>query len=94
MTNHSYFNLSGNPANPATDHILYVNADSITPVDSTFMTTGEMMAVTETPFDFNTPKTIAPDVTNFENEQIKFGNGFDHNWYLTRKVISTNWLPN
>ena len=85
MTNHSYFNLSGNPANPATDHILYVNADSITPVDSTFMTTGEMMAVTETPFDFNTPKTIAPDVTNFENEQIKFGNGFDHNWVLNTK---------
>ena len=53
-----------------------------------------MMAVTETPFDFNTPKTIAPDVTNFENEQIKFGNGFDHNWYLTRKAISTSWLPN
>ena len=77
--------MSGNPANPATDHILYVNADSITPVDSTFMTTGEMMAVTETPFDFNTPKTIAPDVTNFENEQIKFGNGFDHNWVLNTK---------
>jgi aldose 1-epimerase len=49
------------------------------------MTTGEMMAVTETPFDFNTPKTIAPDVTNFENEQIKFGNGFDHNWVLNTK---------
>lgn len=82
MTNHSYFNLSGNPANPATDHILYVNADSITPVDSTFMTTGEMAAVKDTPFDFTTPKTIAPDVANFENEQVKFGNGFDHNWVL------------
>lgn len=66
MTNHSYFNLSGNPANPATDHILYVNADSITPVDSTYMTTGEMAAVKDTPFDFTTPKSIAPDVTNFE----------------------------
>lgn len=82
MTNHSYFNLSGNPANPATDHILYVNADSITPVDSTYMTTGEMAAVKDTPFDFTTPKSIAPDVTNFENEQVKFGNGFDHNWVL------------
>lgn len=82
MTNHSYFNLSGNPANPATDHILYVNADSFTPVDSTFMTTGEMTAVKDTPFDFTTPKSIAPDVTNFENEQVKFGNGFDHNWVL------------
>lgn len=85
MTNHSYFNLSGNPANPATDHILYINADSITPVDNTFMTTGEMMAVANTPFDFNTPKTLAPDITNFENEQVKFGNGFDHNWVLKSK---------
>ncbi|WP_455674738.1 aldose epimerase family protein [Phocaeicola sp.] len=85
MTNHSYFNLSGNPANPATDHILYVASDSITPVDNTFMTTGEMMAVAGTAFDFNTPKTIAPDVANFDNEQVKFGNGFDHNWVLKTK---------
>lgn len=85
MTNHSYFNLSGNPANPATDHLLYLNSDNITPVDSTFMTTGEMMAVAGTPFDFNTPKTIAPDVTAFDNEQVKFGNGFDHNWVLNTK---------
>ena len=50
--------------------------------------------VTETPFDFNTPKTIAPDVTNFENEQINSATGSTTIGYLTRKVISTNWLPN
>lgn len=82
MTNHSYFNLNGDPSKPATDCILYVAADSITPVDNTFMTTGEMMAVAGTPFDFNTPKTIAPSVTDFTNEQVKNGNGFDHNWVL------------
>lgn len=85
MTNHSYFNLNGDPSKPATDCILYVAADSITPVDRTFMTTGEMMAVAGTPFDFNTPKTIAPSVTDFTNEQVKFGNGFDHNWVLKTK---------
>lgn len=89
MTNHSYFNLSGDPSKPATDHILYVASDSITPVDSTFMTSGEMMAVKNTPFDFNTPKTIAPSVTDFDNEQIKFGNGFDHNWVLKTKGDAT-----
>lgn len=89
MTHHSYFNLSGNPANPATDHILYVAADSITPVDDTFMTTGKMMAVTGTPFDFNTPRAIASGVTNFDNEQVKFANGFDHNW-----VLNTNGSTN
>ena len=89
MTNHSYFNLSGDPSKPATDHILYVASDSITPVDSTFMTNGEMMAVKNTPFDFNTPKTIAPGVTDFNNEQVKFGNGFDHNWVLKTKGDAT-----
>lgn len=85
MTNHAYFNLNGNPAVPGTNQVLYIASDSITPVDSTFMTTGEMMAVTGTPFDFNTPKAIEQDVTNFDNEQIKFGKGYDHNWVLTTK---------
>lgn len=85
MTNHSYFNLSGNPSEPAVDHLLMLASDSITPVDSTFMTTGEMMAVSGTPFDFNTPKAIEKDVTDFNNEQIKFGKGFDHNWVLRSK---------
>ena len=89
MTNHSYFNLSGDMSKPATDHILYVASDSITPVDSTYMTTGEMMAVKDTPFDFNTPKTISPSVTAFDNEQVKFGNGFDHNWVLSTKGDDT-----
>ena len=85
MTNHSYFNLSGNPSVSGMDHILYLAGDSITTIDSTFMTNGEMMAVAGTPFDFNTPKAISQDVTNFENEQIKFGKGFDHNWVLNTK---------
>ena len=85
MTNHSYFNLAGNPSKASTDNILYVNADYYTPVDSTFMTTGEMMAVKDTPFDFNTPKAISEGVTDFSNEQVKFGNGFDHNWVLKTK---------
>ncbi|MBQ8889457.1 MAG: galactose mutarotase [Bacteroidaceae bacterium] len=85
MTNHAYFNLNGNPAVPGTNQVLYIASDSITPVDSTFMTTGEMMAVAGTSFDFNTPKAIEQDVTNFDNEQIKFGKGYDHNWVLTTK---------
>lgn len=82
MTNHSYFNLSGNPANAATDHILYVNADNYTPVDSTFMTTGEIVTVKGTPMDFNTPKAIGQDISKFDFVQLKNGNGYDHNWVL------------
>lgn len=82
MTNHSYFNLSGNPANTATDHILYVNADNYTPVDSTFMTTGEIITVQDTPMDFNTAKVIGQDIDKFDFVQLKNGNGYDHNWVL------------
>lgn len=85
MTNHAYFNLNGDPSVNSMNQILYIASDSITPVDSTFMTTGEMMSVAGTPFDFNTPKAIEQDVTNFDNEQIKFGKGFDHNWVLNTK---------
>lgn len=85
MTNHSYFNLDGDPSGSAMNHTLYLASDSITPVDDTFMTSGEMLAVAGTPFDFNTPKAISQDVTNFDNEQIKFGKGFDHNWVLSTK---------
>lgn len=82
MTNHSYFNLSGDPNNTICDHILYVNADNFTPVDSTYMTTGEILTVKETPMDFTTPKAVGADIDNFDFEQVKFGNGFDHNWVL------------
>lgn len=85
MTNHSYFNLSGDPSKAATDHILYVNADNYTPVDSTYMTTGEIVTVKGTPMDFTTPKAIGQDVANFDFEQLKNGNGYDHNWVLNTK---------
>lgn len=82
MTNHSYFNLSGDPAKLATDHILYVNADNYTPVDSTFMTTGEIVTVKDTPMDFTTPKAVGQDINNYDFIQLKNGNGYDHNWVL------------
>ena len=85
MTNHSYFNLSGDPSKPATDHILYVNADYYTPVDSTFMTTGETVPVKETPMDFTTPKPVGQDIDNYDFAQLKNGNGYDHNWVLNTK---------
>ena len=81
MTNHSYFNLSGNPRRPILDHLLTVDADSYTPVDSTYMTTGEILPVEGTPMDFRTETAVGARMhENFE--QLKNGNGYDHNWVL------------
>lgn len=82
MTNHSYFNLSGNPINPITDHILYLNAETFTPVDSTFMTTGEIRSVKGTPMDFTIPSVIG-DKLDTTDIQVANGKGFDHNWVLS-----------
>lgn len=82
MTNHSYFNLNGNPAEPITNNILQVNAARYTPVDSTYMTTGEVVEVAGTPMDFTTAKEVGADIEKVDFEQIKNGNGYDHNWVL------------
>ncbi|MCI9285670.1 MAG: galactose mutarotase [Muribaculaceae bacterium] len=82
MTNHSYFNLSGDHNKPVTDDILTINASSFTPVDSTFMTTGEIIPVAGTPMDFTVAKTIGQDIEKRDYDQIANGNGYDHNWVL------------
>lgn len=82
MTNHSYFNLNGDPAKSIENCLLYINADNFTPTDSTYMTTGEIEKVEGTPMDFRNPTVIGKDVNNFTYKQIKDANGFDHNWCL------------
>ena len=84
MCNYSYFNLSGDANNPITDNLLYVNADTFTPVDSTYMTTGEIFTVKGTPMDFTTPKTEGVDIAKTDSVQIKNSNGYDHNWVLNK----------
>lgn len=81
LTNHSYFNLSGNPENTILDETLYINASAFTPVDSTFMTTGEIATVENTPFDFRTQHRIG-DFIEADNEQLHNGLGYDHNFVL------------
>ena len=82
MTNHSYFNLSGDPTKDITDHLLYVNADNFTPVNAKLIPLGNIDSVKDTPMDFTTPKPIGQDINQTGFEQVKLGNGFDHNWVL------------
>jgi aldose 1-epimerase len=81
VTNHAYFNLSGNPNNKILDHEMMIHADHFTPVDSTLIPTGELRAVKGTPFDFTSSKTIGKDI-EADYEQLKFGLGYDHNFVL------------
>lgn len=84
MTNHSYFNLDGDPSRSNAGYLLTIDADAYTPVDSTFMTTGEIAAVEGTDMDFRTPTPVGARIDN-DSEQLRNGKGYDHNWVLNTK---------
>ena len=83
LTNHSYFNLSADMNKEIMDHQLLLRAPRFTPVDSTLIPTGELRAVRGTPFDFTKLTAIGARI-NQDDEQLKFGKGYDHNWVLER----------
>lgn len=86
LTNHSYFNLSGEPGNfTVLDDILQINAGCFTPTDAGLIPTGEIASVEGTPLDFRTPTRIGDRIEETSFEPIALGRGYDHNWVLDTK---------
>jgi aldose 1-epimerase len=98
LTNHSYFNLSGDAGNTILNDLLMIDADEYTPVDNTFMTTGKIEKVEGTPMDFRTPTAVGERIDRYDFDQLKNGDGYDHNWVLNTKgdiaqVAATVYSP-
>ena len=87
LTHHSFFNLEGVYKNSSIlNHLLYINSDSYTPVGMDMIPDGRIEKVKDSPFDFRKATKIGERI-NFDDDQLKYGNGYDHNFVLNSKSV-------
>ncbi|MEZ4811197.1 MAG: aldose epimerase family protein [Allomuricauda sp.] len=91
LTQHSYFNLSGDFSKSVEDHEITILADGYLPTDASLIPTGEIAPVEGTPFDFNKPKPIGKDI-NLDHEHLRLAGGYDHNWVLNDQEKGYRWV--
>lgn len=88
LTNHTYFNLSGNLKNTIENHIVQMNSDKILKLDSELIPTGEILHATNTPFDFRNGKMLAEGLHSNHPQNMIVGNGYDHYFLLNDGTIN------
>ena len=91
LTNHNYFNLSGEGSDTMLDHTLWLDSDTATDIDEQIIPTGEIVNIKGTPMDFTVPKTIGQDI-DADYKPLKLAGGYDHNFILNNPGLTTAFV--